>query len=102
MAEKNIPYEYSAAEAAVLVIDMQNDFVREGAPMSLQSCRDAVPNVGKIIEAGRTAGLPIIYLRFFTGPKETLVWTWSPQQFPPVKCCWKNVKRSYDDRDGEP
>ena len=102
MAEqKNVPYTMEIEKTAVLVVDMQNDFVRVGAPMSLQSCRDAIPYAKKIIDACREVKMPVIYLKFITGPKETLVWTWSPQEYPPVKCCWKHHKRYYEDIDKE-
>jgi nicotinamidase-related amidase len=84
-------------KTAVLVVDMQNDFVRVGGSMSLQSCRDAIPYATKILDACRQVKMPVIYLKFITGPEETLVWTWSPQEYPPEKCCWKHHKRYYAD-----
>jgi nicotinamidase-related amidase len=98
MAEqKDIPYTLEIKKTAVVVVDMQNDFVRVGAPMSLQSCRDAIPNAQRVLEACRKVKMPVIYLKFITGPQETLVWTWSPQEYPPEKCCWKHHKRYYED-----
>jgi len=84
-------------KTAVIVVDMQNDFVREGAPMSLPSCRKVIPNAKRVIDACRGAKIPIIYLKFIAGPKETLIWTWSPRLLPNEKCCWKNHKRYYPD-----
>lgn len=95
--QSKIPYTMKMGKTAVIVVDMQNDFVRVGAPMSLQSCRDAIPNAKKVLEACRAAKMPVVYLKFITGPKQTLVWTWSPQEFPPQKCCWKHFKRYYPD-----
>lgn len=95
--QSKIPYTLKKGKTAVIVVDMQNDFVRVGAPMSLQSCRDAIPNAKKVLEACRAAKMPVVYLKFITGPKQTLVWTWSPQEFPPQKCCWKHYKRYYPD-----
>lgn len=100
-AQKQIPYSMEIDKTAVIVVDMQNDFVREEAPMSLPSCREAIPNAKRIIDACRKAGMPIIYLKYIAGPKETLIWTWSPKLFPDVKCCWKNHKRYYPDIDRE-
>ena len=98
MAEqKKVPYTMEIKKTAVLVVDMQNDFVRVGGSMSLQSCRDAIPYATKILEACRQVKMPVIYLKFITGPEETLVWTWSPQEYPPEKCCWKHHKRHYED-----
>lgn len=92
-----IPYTIEIDKTAVLVVDMQNDFVRQGAPMALQSCRNVIPNAQKILKACREKSIPVIYLKFITSPKETLAWIWSPQHKPPVKCTWKNYKRYYDD-----
>jgi nicotinamidase-related amidase len=99
--QKQIPYKMEIGKTAVIVVDMQNDFVRENAPMSLLSCREAIPNAKRIIDACRKASMPIIYLKFIAGPKETLIWTWSPKLFPDVKCCWQNHKRYYADIDKE-
>ncbi len=97
MEEGTIPYKMVVEKTAVIVVDMQNDFVREGAPMSLPSCREAIPNAKRVIDACRKAKIPIIYLKFLAGPKETLIWTWSPKLVPEEKCCWKNHKRYYPD-----
>jgi nicotinamidase-related amidase len=99
--EKYIPYKMEIDKTAVVVVDMQNDFVREGAPMSLPSCREAIPNAKRIIEACRKEDMPIIYLKYIAGPKSTLIWNWSTAIFPDVKCCWKNHKRYYPDIDKE-
>jgi nicotinamidase-related amidase len=90
-----VPFRLRPGSAALVVVDMQNDFVREGAPMELSLCRAAVPNARRVIEACRAGGIPIVYLKFIAGPKESLIWTWSPKLVPEVKCCWKNHRRSY-------
>ncbi|MBW2058812.1 MAG: cysteine hydrolase [Deltaproteobacteria bacterium] len=95
--KKTVPYRMEIDKTALIVVDMQNDFVREGAPMSLPSCREAIPNAKRVVDACRKAKIPIVYLKFIAGPKQTLIWTWSPKLFPDVKCCWKNHKRYYDD-----
>ena len=51
--EKIVPYRMEVSKTALIVVDMQNDFVREGAPMSLPSCREIIPNAKRIIEACR-------------------------------------------------
>lgn len=92
-----IPFKMEVDKTALIVVDMQNDFVREGAPMYLPSCLEAIPNVKRIITACREAQIPVVYLKFIAGPEETLIWTWSPQLVPEVKCCWKSHKRYYED-----
>lgn len=45
----------------VIVVDMQNDFVAEGAPFEAESGRRVMPNISRIIEAARAQGRPVIY-----------------------------------------
>jgi nicotinamidase-related amidase len=92
-----VPFPLRPDSAALVVVDMQNDFVRKGAPMELSLCRSAVPNAKRVIDACRAGRIPIVYLKFIAGPKESLIWTWSPTLVPEVKCCWKNHKRAYAD-----
>jgi len=49
-------------KAALLVIDMLNDFVLEGAPLEVPSARDAVPHIKGEIERAREEGVPVIYV----------------------------------------
>lgn len=49
------------SKTAVLVIDMENDFVEEGAPMESAQARAAVPNMKKIIEFARETDMKVIY-----------------------------------------
>lgn len=47
---------------ALLIIDMLNDFVREGAPLEVPSTRNIVPHIKKEIKKSRREGNPIIYI----------------------------------------
>ncbi len=47
---------------ALLIIDMLNDFVLEGAPLEVPSTRDIVPNIAKKIKEARESGIPVVYL----------------------------------------
>jgi nicotinamidase/pyrazinamidase len=47
---------------ALLIIDMLNDFVREGAPLEVPSTRIIIPHLKKEIKNARKEGLPIIYI----------------------------------------
>ena len=84
---------------ALLIVDMQNDFVREGAPMEVPEARATIPQHRRLITFGRQAELPIIYTRFLAGPKRTLMWEWSPQLEPPVLACRRGHQRYYADLD---
>jgi ureidoacrylate peracid hydrolase len=46
---------------AVLVIDMQNDFVEEGAPLEFPEGRRIVPAIQKVLTAARAREMPVVY-----------------------------------------
>lgn len=46
---------------ALLVIDMLNDFVREGAPLEVPETRKIIPAIQREIERARKEGSPVIY-----------------------------------------
>ncbi len=50
------------AKEALLIIDMLNDFVREGAPLEVPNTRKAIPGIQREINRARTEGAPIIYV----------------------------------------
>lgn len=47
--------------AALLVIDMQNDFLCDGAPLFTEGGRAVVPNLKRLVAACRDARIPVIY-----------------------------------------
>lgn len=61
MNPNSSPWHLHPEKTALLVIDMQNDFVREGAPMEVPMARTYLPNMQSIVEQCRTIGIPIIY-----------------------------------------
>lgn len=89
------------ADSALIVVDMQNDFVRAGAPMEVPDARATIPAHLELIEAARSHDMPVVFTRFLAGPQRTLVWEWSPALAPDVRACWKGVRRRYDDADAE-
>lgn len=54
-------WKIDASRTALLVIDMQNDFVLEGAPMEVPAARDAIPGIQRLISAARELNVPVIY-----------------------------------------
>ncbi|MFI6445731.1 isochorismatase family protein [Kitasatospora sp. NPDC050543] len=46
---------------ALLVIDMQNDFVLEGYPMEVPMARRRIPRMQEVIGECRRAGMPVIF-----------------------------------------
>ena len=85
------------ANPALLIVDMQNDFVRVGAPLEVPDSRATIPVHQALLNICRELDIPVIYTKFIAGPKWTLVWEWSPMHAPPVCCCWKGHLRHYDD-----
>jgi nicotinamidase-related amidase len=73
---------------ALVVVDMQNDFVRVGAPLEVPEARATIGPHQTLLDACRRRGIPVVYTKFVAGPERTLVWEWSPQLAPPVHCCW--------------
>ncbi|HRE52759.1 MAG TPA: cysteine hydrolase [Flavitalea sp.] len=82
---------------ALLIVDMQNDFVRVGAPMEVPDARATIAQHKQLIAFCRKAGIPVIYTRFLSGPHPTLVWNWSPKLAPPTMACRKGHNRYYED-----
>jgi biuret amidohydrolase len=48
-------------QPALLVIDMQHDFLDEGVPLEAVGGRDIIPAVARTVAAARQAGVPVIY-----------------------------------------
>ena len=86
---------------ALLIVDMQNDFVRAGAPLEVPDARATFEAHRRLIAAFRRIGAPVIYTRFLAPPEPSLLWRWSPQCAPPTSCCQKGFRRSYADHAGE-
>jgi nicotinamidase-related amidase len=83
--------------SALVVVDMQNDFVREGAPQEVPAARDTIRVIASLLEDFRGAGRPVMYTRFTAGPKPTLLWKWSPECGPEQRSCWPGEVRRYAD-----
>jgi nicotinamidase-related amidase len=95
-----LPPAERVADPALLVVDMQNDFVRAGAPLEVPDARATIPAQQRLLEHFRAQGLPIVYTRFLSYEADNLLWLWSPQCHPDSRACWPGHLRSYDDADG--
>lgn len=73
----NEPWPFEKERAALLVIDMQSDFVDEGAVMEVAMARHRIPQMRQVVELCRSAGVPVVYTqhvlsdRFDISPLET-------------------------------
>ncbi|MCG8357639.1 MAG: cysteine hydrolase [Kiloniellales bacterium] len=99
LAAAEIPPRERVLHPALLVVDMQNDFVRVGAPLEVPDARATIPRHKRLIEAFRARGRPVVYTRFLSRETPDLLWLWSPQCRPDTKCCWRGHKRDYPDAD---
>lgn len=86
---------------ALVVVDMQNDFVRTGAPLEVPDARATIAAHRRLIAAFRRIGAPVVYTRFIATPEPSLLWNWSPQCAPPLSCCQRGMRRTYGDVAGE-
>lgn len=68
------------AREALLVIDMLNDFVLEGAPLEVPDTRKAIPAIKREIDRARAEGRPVVYLCDWHDPddKEFSKFGWPP------------------------
>ena len=94
-------FQLRTGSAALIVVDMQNDFVRVGAPLEVPDARETIDVHLELLEWFRRHERPVVFTRFIAGPSPTLMWSWSPQIAPPVCCCWPGFRRAYGDIEGE-
>ena len=71
------------SHAALLIVDMQNDFVRVGAPLEVPQARETITVHRELIAFCRERDIPVLYTKFVAGPGRTLIWEWSPVLAPP-------------------
>ncbi|WP_210492401.1 cysteine hydrolase family protein [Microvirga antarctica] len=55
---------------ALVIVDMQNDFVRVGAPLEVPATRDTLEQHRRLIDAFRRRALPVVYLRWISVPQD--------------------------------
>ena len=101
LTASDVPIADRLRDPALLVVDMQNDFVRVGAPLEVPEARETIPRIAALIRRFRELGRPVIYTRFLASETPTLMWLWSPQCGPQIKCCWKGNERAYGDAASE-
>lgn len=63
VSKKKKSWTIDKARTALLVIDMQNDFVKEGAILEVPKIRRQIPKIKRLIETCRRLGIPVIYSR---------------------------------------
>lgn len=84
----------------LLVIDMQNDFVRKGAPMEVRTALATIPAITTLLQRFRKKKLSIIYTRYVADPLYHPLaarLNWIQLTKAPVEACVINKKRYYND-----
>ncbi len=55
--------ELPASETAVIVVDMQNDFVKPGGKLVVPTAKDTIPSIRRLLEKARERNILIIYTK---------------------------------------
>lgn len=65
-----------AAQTAVIVVDMQNDFVKEGGSLVVPAAEQTIPAIAHLLERARGAAIPVAYTQdtHFPGDPEWEIW----------------------------
>ena len=63
------------ARTALVVIDMQNVFMKEGAPAEVPVAREIVPNINRLADATRETGGKVIWVQMTHTEENTKSWT---------------------------
>ena len=92
--------DFKRDKIALVIVDMQNDFVREGAAMEVPDARKTISAIRSLIKMARQYGMPVIFTKFVAGPKQTFLWEWS-RQISEHNCCIRGFRRKYKDVPGE-
>ena len=92
-----LPFSFALKRSALVVVDMQNDFVREGAPLCVPDAKATLEPTNGLIRFFREHRRPVAFTRFVAGENPSLLWTWSPQIREPVNCCRIGYRRYYED-----
>ena len=68
--------ELSPDETALLVVDMQNDFVKEGGSLLVESAKDTIKDIRSLINKARKSKVKVCYTQdtHFEGDKEWQIW----------------------------
>ena len=61
-------WEFERDRCVLLVIDMQNDFVLEGAILEVKEARNQIPQIKRLVDKCRELGVPVIYTIQETDP----------------------------------
>jgi nicotinamidase-related amidase len=75
-----IPYQAEvtlpAGKTALIVVDMQNDFVKEGGSLVVDAAAETIPQIQRLLGNARVKGTPVAYTQdtHFEGDQEWTIW----------------------------
>ncbi len=63
-------------KTALIIVDMQNDFIKEGGSLLVQAAKDTIQSIQFLVDSFRKAGSKVIYTQdtHFDGDKEWEIW----------------------------
>jgi nicotinamidase-related amidase len=91
------PFDIDPSRTAIVVVDMQNDFVRAGAPLEVPEARPTIEAIQRTIELFRRLGRPLPQQRLLRPGDVAGEYDGAPQLRPPVNCCKPGFLRRYAD-----
>jgi nicotinamidase-related amidase len=91
-------FPLNPSRTALIIVDMQNEFLREGGAVYIPDTEKCIENHQKLIRECREKKIPIFYIKYITPPVPT-IWREFASTFtePPLKGCWKGFKRYFSD-----
>jgi ureidoacrylate peracid hydrolase len=61
-------FDLDPKKTALLIIDMQNGFVEQGAPPEVPMDRSQIPVIQRLLHYFRTQNLPVLFTAFCVAP----------------------------------
>ena len=89
-------FELLKEQTALLIVDLQNDFCRRGAPMLVEEAFGTIPANQKLLAFAREHCMPVVFTKFVSGKKASWLWNWSPE-IEKHHCCMRGYERYYPD-----
>jgi len=89
-------FELLKEKTALLIVDLQNDFCRRGAPMLVEEALGTIPANRKLLAFARKNNMPVVFTKFVSGKKPSWLWNWSPE-IEEFHCCTRGYERYYSD-----
>lgn len=89
-------FNFAKDKTALVIVDLQNDFVRQGAPLLVKEALGTIPANQKLLVFAREKKMPIVFTKFLAGKTPSLLWNWSPE-IEVEHCCVRGFERYYPD-----